>query len=186
VALEADFDPRSMFYLAQCYRDLGYAGPAADMYRLRVRWTASHPQERFWACYQEGLIRSETDWERGLDVLLEAYNMRPTRCEPLVMISRGLRNKGWHQAALVFADRACAIPRPPDTHFTLVWMYEWGALQERAICRLAVGDTVGALEDFTVLATREDDVGVFARGRVSAIRGVGDTTADKPLEVVAA
>jgi len=170
-ALEAEIDPRTVFYLAQSYRDLGYTEPAADLYRLRVRQTAAHPQERYWACYSEGLCRLQLDWDRGVRVLMEAYNMRPSRAEAPWLLAKELRVKGWPHAALLFAEAAAELPMTGDTHFSLAWVYEYGARQERANCRTAVGDTDGARHDFEILAQRDDEVGDWARGNIIELVG---------------
>lgn len=167
-ALEAEFDPRSIFYLAQSYRDLGYDEAAADLYRFRVRHTASHPQERFWACYQEGLLRIERDQARGVAILLEAWQMRPTRAEPLWKLARHHRINGQPHAALLFAERACQIPRTGDDHFVLAWVYDWGCLMERALARQACGQD--ATDDFTELAAVEGEPGEFARSQLEQRR----------------
>jgi hypothetical protein len=53
----------------------------------------------------------------------------------------------------------------------LAWIYEWGCLQNRAHCRLAVGDRNGAREDFEQLAQRGDEVGDHARAMIIKIVG---------------
>lgn len=162
-ALEAELNPRSIFYLAQSYRDLGYTEAAADMYRLRVRLSAEGPQEVFWACYQEALLRIETDWDRGVGLLLEAWQRRPSRAEPLWKLARAHRLRGNPDVALVFAQVACCIPMTTDQHFVLAWVYEWGGLMERALALQAVGDTDAAQADFRVLAKLDGEPGEFAR-----------------------
>lgn len=169
MALEAELDPRTIYYLAQSYADLGHHEAAADMFRLRVRHSTVHPQERFWSAYREGVIRIETDFARGAAILLEAWAMRPTRAEPLWKLALEHRMRGQAPVALLYAERACAIPPTTDQHFVLAWLYEWGVRQERALCRLATGDRAGALEDFVLLARRTDEAGEFARKQISEI-----------------
>lgn len=162
-ALEQEIDPRTIFYLAQSYRDLGYDEAAADLYRLRVRHSSTHPQEVFWACYQEGLLRIQSDFARGCAILLEAWERRPSRAEPLWKLAREHRLLGQAHPALLYAEQACRIPQPNDNHFVLTWIYQWGCLMERALARQATGDTDGATRDFLQLAERDDEAGAFAR-----------------------
>jgi glycosyltransferase involved in cell wall biosynthesis len=169
VALEAEIDPRTVFYLAQTYRDLGHYEEAADLYRLRIRHTASHPQEVFWSCYQEGLIRLEASFERGIAVLLEAYQRRPTRAEPLWKVAREYRMKGFSQVALLFAEKAATIPMPDDNHFVLSWVYEWGALYERAVCREITGNVEGAVVDYLELVMRGGEGAGHAQQRLDEL-----------------
>lgn len=150
--LEAEISPRTIFYLAQSLRDLGHAREAADLYRFRIRLSAASPQDVFWACYQEALLRLELD---GLGaataVFLEAWQRRPSRAEPLWKLAREYRLAGQPHAALMFAEQACAIPDTTDEGFVLAWVYEWGCLMERALCYRALGHHDRALADMREL-----------------------------------
>lgn len=150
--LEADIDPRTVFYLAQTYRDLGHKREAADLYRLRVRISAANQQDVFWACYQEGLLRLEIDGlAAAVPVLLEAWQRRPTRSESLWKLAREYRLSGQPDLALLFANQAVAVPDTTDNGFVLRWIYRWGARMERALAAEATGDTETAAADFQLL-----------------------------------
>jgi hypothetical protein len=150
--LESEISPRTIFYLAQSLRDLGHKREAADLYRFRVRLSADSPQDVFWACYQEGLLRLETDGlAAGAQVLLEAWERRPSRAEPLWKLARAHRLAGLPRAALMFAEQACRIPDTTDEGFVLAWVYEWGCLMELALAHLALGQTEDARAAFLAL-----------------------------------
>jgi hypothetical protein len=113
---------RTVFYLAQTYRDLDMHELAADMYRRRVRM-GGWDQEVFWAVYQEGLIRSWARFEDGVPFLLEAYERRPSRCEPLHVLAAGYHRMGDRHLARMFAETGSRIPMPDDSLFVLAHMY---------------------------------------------------------------
>lgn len=167
--LEAELSPRTIFYLAQTYRDLGYTTEAADLYRLRIRLSAESPEDVFWACYQEGLLRLEADGlERATGVLLEAHQRRPSRAEPVWKLAREYRLKGQPHAALLFAQAAAALPAPADRGFVLAWIYEWGAKMELALTLRALGRHLEALDVFHELAELDldDEPALFIRDQI--------------------
>lgn len=139
--LEAEISPRTVFYLAQSLRDLGHLREAADMYRFRVRLSSASPQDVFWACYQEGVLRFELGGlAAATPILLEAWQRRPSRAEPLWKLAREHRLAGQPHVALMFAKQACRILDTPDEGFVLGWVYEWGCLMELALAHRAVGN----------------------------------------------
>jgi glycosyltransferase involved in cell wall biosynthesis len=89
-------DPRPVFYLAQTMRDMGRTEEAIERYRQRAAMEDTWEPERWYAQYQASLLRG--DWTG----LVDAFNARPTRAEPLRAIAI------W---ANQLADR---IPQPDD------------------------------------------------------------------------
>lgn len=147
--LEADISPRTIHYLAQSYRDLGFTREAADLYRFRIRLSAENPEEVFWSCYQEGIARCECDGlAAGTAVLLEAHQRRPWRAEPLWKLAREYRLAGQTHVALLFAEKAAALPMPDEHGFVLRWVYEWGAPMELALVLRALGRHQESLDLF--------------------------------------
>jgi predicted O-methyltransferase YrrM len=97
--------PRSVYYLAQSYRDVGDSATAAELYSRRAG-LRGWAEEQFHARYREGQMRlKEGEPERGVWALMEAYAARPSRAEPLRALSGYYRGRGCEDAALVF-DRA--------------------------------------------------------------------------------
>jgi glycosyltransferase involved in cell wall biosynthesis len=80
---ENPLDARSVFYLAQTYRDLGLYEQAAAMYERRVM-LGGWEEEAWYALYQKGvcLIRCGKWWD-GRMTLIQAWHRRPQRAEPL-------------------------------------------------------------------------------------------------------
>jgi predicted GH43/DUF377 family glycosyl hydrolase len=130
---------RSVFYLAQTYRDLGRRALAIEHYRRRVE-LGGWDEEVFYAQLQEGTLIAQDDLEAGTPVLLAAWERRPTRAEPLFELARQHRLCDAHQAAELFARRGLGIPYPADdVLFIHRWMYRWGLEYELALALAGQG-----------------------------------------------
>lgn len=131
---------RYMFYLARAYADSGQHSKAVPLYRQRQA-NGGWDQEVWYAHYREGLsllaLEKETE---GIGVLLQAYQQRPTRAEPLAFLAQYHRERGRNHLALMFARQANEIPLSNDDLFV------WGdahyalPLREIAICAYYTGD----------------------------------------------
>lgn len=146
-ALKQDPDnPRNTFYLAQTYGDLGQTARAIEFYQRRAALDG-WPEEAFYALYQVGVLRARLgDWAAAVPALIDAWNYRPGRIEPLYQLARGYRERQAHSAAHLFAVRALDRPRPADILFVEPWMYRWGVLFEYSICAYWVGDAQASLQ----------------------------------------
>jgi predicted GH43/DUF377 family glycosyl hydrolase len=144
--LEADVrqhpnNARSWYYLGQSYREAGHLRPARIAYNERIR-LGGWDEEVFHA--ELSLARCSRDM--GADETFEdttskfvrhavaAYQMRPTRAEPLYDLARHYRDQGANTAALLFALAGSAIPKPDDILFVEDYPYEWGFKEEISIC----------------------------------------------------
>ena len=127
-------DARSMFYLAQSYRDLGQYGNAAIWYAKRAAaggwdeevWRSRLEQAR---CYR---------WIGAHDMFvaraLETFGSRPTRAEPLLDLASFYREQGNNHVAAMFCEKGMAIPYPAsDRLFIEDWAYTGGFAEEYAI-----------------------------------------------------
>ncbi len=127
-------DARSMFYLAQSYRDAGKFGDAVHWYGKRAEaggwdeevWRAKLDQAR---CYK---------WIGAHDLFvskaLETYGSRPSRAEPLLDLAAFFREKGNNHAAAMFCEKGMSIPYPSnDRLFVEDWAYTGGFAEEYAI-----------------------------------------------------
>jgi predicted GH43/DUF377 family glycosyl hydrolase/glycosyltransferase involved in cell wall biosynthesis len=144
---------RSVFYLAQTYRDMGHRELAVEYYRRRVEM-GGWDEEVFYANLQEGVLRAALAHPQAKSVLLEAWERRPTRAEPLYELARVSRQQGAFQAAHLFADRGLEFPYPSDLLFIHRWVYDWGLLLERAIAAAELGRPDAAREDLAALLRR--------------------------------
>jgi tetratricopeptide (TPR) repeat protein len=126
-------DSRSVFYLAQTYRDLDRLDEAIELYRRRASM-GGWEEEVFYSRYQVGVLSERAGNHDGaVGALLEAWESRPTRAEPLYELAWMLRARHLHHSAHVFAQRGIGIPLPDDTLFVHRWVYEWGLLFEYSI-----------------------------------------------------
>jgi len=137
---------RAVFYLAQTYRDLGRLERAAELYMQRAAmggWT----EEVFYSLYQAGVIRAElADWTAAMALLIDAFEYRPARLEPLYELASRLRLRGQHETAHLFAARGIGRPMPADILFVHPWVYRWGMLFEYSITSYWTGDARAALK----------------------------------------
>jgi len=123
---------RYQFYLAQSYFDSQQWENSRDAYRKRVEMGGWN-EEVFYSQFRVGLITGimQEPIENIIKEMLEAYNIRPIRAEPLVEISRILRMNDKIAAAFIFAKMAAEIPYPEgDILFISEDVYRFGALDE--------------------------------------------------------
>lgn len=124
---------RSVFYLAQTYRDLGRTQLAIEHYLRRSRM-GGWEEEAFYAQFQAGaLLIDEVDFEIGVAALLQAWQMRPSRAEPLHALARAHRLRSQHDLAELFAGRGLELDYPSDVLFIHRSVYEWGLALERGL-----------------------------------------------------
>ena len=127
-------DARSAFYLAQSLRDAGEHEAALEAYRRRLAM-GGWAEERFYAQLQVGVLleRSGAPLDAVLDAYLLAYDVRPTRAEPLCEAARLLRGAGRHASAHLLASRAAELPMPEDLLFVDRGAHLWRARDEQAV-----------------------------------------------------
>jgi glycosyltransferase involved in cell wall biosynthesis len=141
---------RPLFYLAQTFRDLGRPDLAVEYYRRRVE-LGGWDEEVFYANFQEGVLRMQLDFASGVPVLLEAWERRPTRAEPLYELARAYRLRGDVALAHMFASRGLRVDYPDDVLFVHRAVYEWGLRIERALAAAALGRAEEARADLLAL-----------------------------------
>lgn len=138
-------NPRTVFYLAQTYRDLGEHERAIELYGRRAKMDGWE-EEVFYALYQVGvLLARRGEWPEATTALIAAWEYRPTRIEPLYALASGLRLRDEHRTAHVLAKHGLDFPKPSDHLFVERWIYEWGLLFEYSIAAYWIGDTHAAL-----------------------------------------
>jgi len=127
-------DVRSMFYLAQTLLDAGRPAEARRWYERRIE-AGGWDEEVWYARYSLARCDVAMDHhESAIAACLAAYNARPTRAEPLHLMSRALREHGENDAALLACDMAERIPFPEhDVLFVDDFVYRHGFAEERSI-----------------------------------------------------
>jgi tetratricopeptide (TPR) repeat protein len=127
---------RTVFYLAQSYRDCLKREKALKYYELRVQMGGHFREETWYAMYQVARLKEILGFktEEILASYVDAYNFRPTRSEPLVsaaMLCRRMQRRG---EQLMFSATAIHIPRPPRDRLFIEWqVYDWRAWDEFAM-----------------------------------------------------
>jgi len=127
-------DARSLFYLAQTYKDAGKFKEAIAAYEKRIAvggWDEEVFQARLNVarCYM-----SMGDEATFILKSLEAYNSRPKRAEPLYDLAHHYRLKdNQQQTGWLFAEAGSKITYPDDMLFVEQYMYDWGFLEEKSI-----------------------------------------------------
>lgn len=141
--LELERNPRATrasFYLAQTYSDLARPADAIREYGRRIE-LGGREEERFVAMLRRGRLLADRSFNEGIAALLEAWEARPTRVEPLYAATRLCRIHGRKELALVLARRASTITKPAgDTLFLELDLYEWAVRLELGIAELHTGD----------------------------------------------
>lgn len=143
--LEADLltDPnnsRTMFYLAQSYRDANLLSEALDRYEKRVAMGGWN-EEVFWSLYQIALIQERLNFPVNTVIAsyYKAFDYRPIRAESLYRIASLHRRTGHPQHGLFIANLALKIAKPQDLIFVESWLYDYGLLFEYSLCAALSG-----------------------------------------------
>lgn len=137
-------DTRTVFYLAQSHRDSGHRDEAITLYEQRAEM-GGWAEEVFYSRYQAGSLRCHKgDWVAGMRALLQAWEYRPSRTEPLYELAWRLRSSGDHRGAYLFARHGLDRPMPDDSLFVQPWVYRWGLLFECSISAFWIGETAEA------------------------------------------
>ncbi len=171
---EVDRNPdeaRSVFYLAQSYRDAGDHALARRWYERRVAM-GGWDEEVYCSLYQvaNAMDRLAEPWPAVQDAYLRAWNKRPTRAEPLHAIACHYRTAQEYPLGHLFARMAAEIPLPAaDKLFVHADVYAWRALDEQAVCASWLGLWAETFDICQRLLPR-DDIPAEDRTRIVANR----------------
>ncbi|TFH47470.1 MAG: glycosyltransferase, partial [Lysobacterales bacterium] len=131
---EYEEDPkntRTVFYLAQSYRDGGHKEKAITFYKKRVELEGNR-EEVWFSLYQIGILLEKlgVDWELTREAYIKAYEYMPSRAEPLWAVANLYRNNHKKHLAKVFASAALATKYPTNGLFVDESVYSWRSLDE--------------------------------------------------------
>jgi len=127
-------DARSQFYLANSWKDAGHFEKAYEAYRQRCSmpgWAEENFMARLWLGSMA--IKLGKPDTLILDHLLDAFEYRPTRAEPLHELARYYRLRKQYARAYVFALTGSKISFPDDTLFVSHPVYDWQMLDELGV-----------------------------------------------------
>jgi tetratricopeptide (TPR) repeat protein len=117
-------DPRTLFYLANSWRDAGNKEKALKYYHKRAVVKGGWDQERYVSLYN--ILQLESNFETKLETAWKAYELDPRRLEvQLLMMREGLRyRKKLHQ---IYAMAVATTNREAlnDFLFTDPDIYNW-------------------------------------------------------------
>lgn len=171
---ETPRDDRAFFYLAQTFYGVGRYEEAIELYRKRMAM-GGWDEEVWYSQFRIGmsyikLDERETAAKRpgkeaeAIVELLKAYDIRPSRAEPLAELSRFLRKKRTSATAYMLAEKALATPVSTDNLFVDTSAYRVTPLEELSILGYYHGSRrKGERAAEALLATRQLDEGTYYR-----------------------
>jgi glycosyltransferase involved in cell wall biosynthesis len=146
-----DPQPRTAFYLARTYDDIGRVADAEHWYRFRAAM-GGWDEEIFYSLYRLGCLLLPDD--EGAGALWRAWGMRPHRLEPLVALAQHYRGSEDWQLAWLACTALIERERGPSDLFVDIDA-EWRLLFEASIAGWYVGEPDMALTCWQGLAGRE-------------------------------
>jgi glycosyltransferase involved in cell wall biosynthesis/SAM-dependent methyltransferase len=126
---------RYTFYLANTLRDSGQKEAALETYLERAR-LGDWRQEVYVSLLNAAEIKEELKHPDSeiIAVYEDATASCPTRAEALHGAARFCRNKAIYETGYQFAKKGLVIPHPNDGLFVRDWVYDYGLLDELAVC----------------------------------------------------
>jgi hypothetical protein len=153
-------DKRTLFYLAQSYRDAHKLEEAIKYYKLRAN-AGGWEEEAYYSQYQVGklmLYCDEYTFEEAKAELLKACEMRPTRsAEPLYELVKYQRANEKFVSSCFFGIAATAFLAYPmnDTLFVDKMVYDWKLRDELGWSLLKANQFEAAAQHFDNLIMRQ-------------------------------
>jgi glycosyltransferase involved in cell wall biosynthesis len=124
---------RAMFYLANSYRDAGEWAKAAEWYKKRVEiggWDEEVWNAKFCYAHCQKDLGNIDGFVNGL---LETYDSRKSRAEPLYDLAKYYRESGRNELAMMVAEAGVDIPLSKDSLFVNNYVYDVGFKEEISI-----------------------------------------------------
>jgi tetratricopeptide (TPR) repeat protein len=141
-------DARSHFYSARTHHWLGNVNAARQSYSLVLNSKAADEEQRWLSSFE--LCRLDDVEGADADQLAARYaaviQNRATRAEPVICLSRLLRESRRYYDALDVAQFAAGLTIPDDELFVDVACYGWKAWDEVSLSSFAVGNVHQAVE----------------------------------------
>ncbi|SHT65813.1 glycosyl transferase family protein [Mycobacteroides abscessus subsp. abscessus] len=132
---------RYVFYLAQSYRDAGNLQKAIEVYERRFLM-GGWDEEVWYSLYQCACIAERLNFDEAvvIHLYMRAYDVRPTRAEPVGNLARYLREHNHMASARLYAAAGLGIEKPRDAIFLELDYYTWRCLDELAVADYWLGN----------------------------------------------
>lgn len=168
-------NPRSIFYLAQSYKDLNRYEDAMYWYEKRANMEGSWEEEQWYAQFQLGRTKllAKYSWSDVRADLMKAFEMRPWRYEPLYVMVQHLRETEQYHTAysyVAFISHGTYYPTK-DILFIEKLIYDYLLMLEYGICAYATGRLSEAIRAFSGILQHPNtpaDVRETAQGGLKA------------------
>ena len=142
---------RYTFYLANTYRDLGKYEKAIDTYKRRIDMGEWH-EEVYVSMYYMGLCYKELNMmEMFVNSMLNAWEYRPVRVEPLYTLIKYYCDTDKHHLAKMLYITAKDIKIPSDSLFVNLHMYGESLCNLHTLFSYYCGDIKGVHKSFKSL-----------------------------------
>ena len=162
-ALQEENDPRMIsrytFYLAQSYRDSKNWSKALEVYTKRLD-LGFFKQEIFESMYNitKMLAKLDKPVDQVVEAGLKAFEFDKNRIEPIHEIVRYCRLKGQFYLGYVIANIHLNFSHPKEVLFKIHWIYDWGFLDETAVCAYYSGKEKKAIEMWEELLLKNNNI----------------------------
>ena len=145
--LDAPTNARTVFYLAQSYRDGHEPRLAIEQYQRRAAM-GGWAEEVYISLYQIARLMEVVgaDDDAIVAAYVKAYDARPSRAEAATKLAEFLRKKQRWASAFLYSQAAACIAYPDDWLFVEHSVYAWQAVDEFAVSAYWVGEYVASLD----------------------------------------
>lgn len=156
---ENPHDTHAMYYLGQTYAGLGDYDNAIKYFEMYCSLGGRKEFDFMTHCRLGDLYQYKNNWPKALYYYLEAYNMRPTRAEPLTCIADYYCRHEQFVTSFLFAKKAIEIPYPENDILLIDKnIYEYVRYKILAQSAYSIGEyEVGKLAVNQALKARPND-----------------------------
>jgi len=154
-AYEPD-NSRYQFYLGQSYFDSQQWEKAEEAYAKRAGM-GGWQEEAFYSIFRVAICKmmQNKPWHECQDTLLQAWNFKPDRAEPLYHLAKIHRMNGNPNLGYLFSKMAASIPYPQkDILFISEDIYSWMVIDELGSTAFYVGDFENGYKACKILIDR--------------------------------
>jgi len=144
---DSEMISRYTFYLAQSYRDSGNPEKAIEYYEKRVK-LGFFSQEIFESLYSITRMKAKLNSpiEKVIEAGLKAYDFDGSRIEPIHESVKYCRVKEQFRLGYLIAKSHFDFEEPREALFKIHWIYDWGFLDEAAVCAYYAGHEEEAIK----------------------------------------